>query len=610
MISRVLELLSFSRHPVVASARDYVKRHKLLLEVVRALLSCVRTFLAASRDLQEYLWPPIAPNLQAILDARAIGGALSVSDLEMLWDAGKARPRALCLGGVPELEQIKLILERAGAASIVLWPTAETSPGEAPDATGFDLIVVAPVEEQLRIVDQLQRGLSRTQIFLKVGEDLLRRGAYVGVTFGRAWSETSVSRASRSLREKLDNQERLKIVLLNDVGFQYGAGIALKRQAASFLLKGWDVSVVAWSPGPKVGQPPITGVRDLGNWHGIHGLRNVHERNGWRQDQITAEVGSKILSLDPDVVLVGNIHGAGWPIGLLSYLRERGRHVVAYMHDCYWVTGRCAYSGPCTKFRTGCDASCPTPDEHPRLAPEKIAQAWKERANLFAGPAAIPLIANSHWTFDIASQRFGSAARTGVVHLGVDHELFSPIAKTTARRLLDLPQEKIIVVMGAVDVRDPRKGGALFEFVRESLSQRDDLGLVLFGQSSKRLTSARSFGLVRDERLMPFILSAADIFVGTAKEEAFGQTLLEASACALPVVALDVGGVGDIIEDRHSGILVPLSSSQDLLTAVDRLVADPVLRRTLGQNGRAKVEQHFTLARQADAWVDCLKRLC
>jgi glycosyltransferase involved in cell wall biosynthesis len=116
--------------------------------------------------------------------------------------------------------------------------------------------------------------------------------------------------------------------------------------------------------------------------------------------------------------------------------------------------------------------------------------------------------------------------------------------------------------------------------------------------------------MVRDEGMMALIMNSADIFVSTATAESFGQTLLEASACAVPCVALHVGGVGDVIDHGRTGLLVESHSAAEVVKAVDELIANPELRLDMGKNARAKVEREFTLARQAEAWADCLEKLC
>jgi glycosyltransferase involved in cell wall biosynthesis len=142
------------------------------------------------------------------------------------------------------------------------------------------------------------------------------------------------------------------------------------------------------------------------------------------------------------------------------------------------------------------------------------------------------------------------------------------------------------------------------------LETREDVALILFGRASEGLSPARSFGLVESERLMPFVFNAADLYVTTAIEEAFGQTLLEASACGVPVVAFNVGGINDVVVHEETGLVVDRVAAPDLLAAIERLVGDAGLREKLGRNGRARVESQFTLAHQAAAWDNCLARLC
>ena len=196
-----------------------------------------------------------------------------------------------------------------------------------------------------------------------------------------------------------------------------------------------------------------------------------------------------------------------------------------------------------------------------------------------------------------------------MVHLGLDHDLFAPLPKTDARRLLGLPQDKVIVAIGAREIRDRWKGGPLFHALRQMLLARNDVALVIVGEASERFPSARSFGRVDDERFMPFILNAADLYVSAATEEAFGQMLLEASACAVPVVAYDVGGVKDVVVHQETGVLVGRKTADDLMAGVESLVSDPGLRERLGRNARARVERQFTLTHQADAWIACLEKL-
>jgi glycosyltransferase involved in cell wall biosynthesis len=373
-------------------------------------------------------------------------------------------------------------------------------------------------------------------------------------------------------------------------------------------LKGHEVHLVAWTPG-EAGSSTVTGVSGFAGWQGVHKVGRDHRDKATSDEQLIASALSTIRALEPDVIITGNLHGTGFPLDFARGLKTIDTLVVSYMHDCFWATGRCAYPVACQLYQTGCNETCPTPDEYPKLIPEKIAPAWRAKAAIFEGATGIPLVTNSGWTRDIAMRRYGDRVRVDCVSLAVDHELFAPIPKAVARRLLGLPAEGSFVVMGAVDILNKWKGGSLFRGIHAKLQARGDLSLLLFGESSTLLKAARSFGLVEDERLMPLILNSADVYVGTATEEAFGQTLLEASACGIPVVAFDRGGVSDIVVNEQTGILVKDLSVSELYSAIDRLLADPSLRDRFGQNARKRVETRFTLAKQADAWIEYLKTL-
>ena len=80
----------------------------------------------------------------------------------------------------------------------------------------------------------------------------------------------------------------------------------------------------------------------------------------------------------------------------------------------------------------------------------------------------------------------------------------------------------------------------------------------------------------------------ADIFVLPSLSESFGQVLLEAMACALPVVASRVGGIPETLDDEHGGILIEPANSQAISDAVSRLASDPVLRQKMANYNRWK----------------------
>ncbi len=85
------------------------------------------------------------------------------------------------------------------------------------------------------------------------------------------------------------------------------------------------------------------------------------------------------------------------------------------------------------------------------------------------------------------------------------------------------------------------------------------------------------------------------VLVSSSRRESMPNVVLEAMAHGLPVVATDVGGLSEIVEQGKTGLLVPPSSPAALAKALRQLVGDAERRRALGQAGRARVQEVFSL---------------
>jgi glycosyltransferase involved in cell wall biosynthesis len=107
------------------------------------------------------------------------------------------------------------------------------------------------------------------------------------------------------------------------------------------------------------------------------------------------------------------------------------------------------------------------------------------------------------------------------------------------------------------------------------------------GKARKNLHYVGSTNVV--ERYM----AAADMFCLPSYREGFGQVVIEAAACQLPVVASDIYGLRDSVVDNVTGLLFPIRDQDRMLVLLDQLAKDRSLRDRLGANGRERVMRDF-----------------
>jgi glycosyltransferase involved in cell wall biosynthesis len=136
--------------------------------------------------------------------------------------------------------------------------------------------------------------------------------------------------------------------------------------------------------------------------------------------------------------------------------------------------------------------------------------------------------------------------------------------------------------------------------VLELLDAAEGLNLVVAGDGPLRDRVPFARGFVPHDELQQLYARAA-VIACPSRREGFGVACLEAMAHGRPVVATRVGGLLDLVVDGETGIVVPPRDPAALRSALERLLADPDLRRKLGSAGRDRARMHFSWERVTDA---------
>jgi len=196
---------------------------------------------------------------------------------------------------------------------------------------------------------------------------------------------------------------------------------------------------------------------------------------------------------------------------------------------------------------------------------------------------------------------------------------FAPAAgaRERVRRSWGVPEEAPVV--GVVAGLKPVKNHALLLDAAADLAPRfADLVLVFAGDGPLRAElegRARRLGLQERIRLLGFRSDLGEVYAGfdvvalPSRSEGMPLTVIEAMAAARPVVASAVGGVPEVVVDGETGIVFPAGDREALGRALAGLLADPARRHALGEAGRRRYEERFTLERMAEAYASVYRRV-
>jgi len=216
------------------------------------------------------------------------------------------------------------------------------------------------------------------------------------------------------------------------------------------------------------------------------------------------------------------------------------------------------------------------------------------------------IIANS----DAVGRIFSNNGRIEIIHNGIDLARFDTEIDGEGIRS-EFNVGKGTKLIGTIGHFAPLKGyEELLNAMREVVGNGFDVKLVMVGESiyphsksykEKLLSLADSpelkerviFAGFRED--IPELLASFDVFVLPSRSEGFGRVNLEAMAMGKPVISTNVGGIPEVVADGFSGILVPSGDSKALSHAIIRLLNDSKLRKSMGREGRKRVEEHFTL---------------
>ncbi|QQR86116.1 MAG: glycosyltransferase [Flavobacteriales bacterium] len=242
--------------------------------------------------------------------------------------------------------------------------------------------------------------------------------------------------------------------------------------------------------------------------------------------------------------------------------------------------------------------------------PEKsVLHKWWVRRNLVA---ATWVVSTSEAMADRTRQLVPGPGRLTVVPFGVDTRIYAPFLRKDDGPTLVIGTVKSLAPVYGIDVLikafarlvEHSPGAALrLRIVGDGPSRRE-LEELAVDQGVGRLVEFT--GAVPHSQVLAE-LQRMDVFCALSRQESFGVAVIEASACALPVIVSDAGGLPEVVKDGVTGMVVPRNDHEAAAKAMAQLVASSDLRRQWGTAGRVHVQANYEWAQSVDRMESVLR---
>lgn len=311
----------------------------------------------------------------------------------------------------------------------------------------------------------------------------------------------------------------------------------------------------------------------------------------------------------PDLIHAHNLHGNYFDLRYLTDLSKR-LPVVLTMHDAWLLSGNCAHSFGCDRWKSGC-GQCPDISINPGLQVDSTALNWKRKRKIYKN-SSLYIATPCQWLMDKVNDSILSFGMMEgrVIPNGVALEEFYPIEKKQARSILNLPVDEFVLLFAANGIKnnifkDFSTLQDALRFLSEKISA--PIKVIALGEEGE----SEFFGSItviyiphtHDKRIVSAYYQAADIYLHPARAETFPNTVLEAMACGTPVVATSIGGIPEQVLDGQTGILVPPGSSEEFAWAIFKLLQNPSIMHQMGIQSHWRVKQNFSLEDQAKTYL-------
>ena len=310
-----------------------------------------------------------------------------------------------------------------------------------------------------------------------------------------------------------------------------------------------------------------------------------------------------------DLLHLHNLHG-GWFSPFALPLLSARKPTIWTLHDMHALTGHCAHSRDCERWREGC-GRCPRLESAPPVFYDATDFVHADKKRLYEA-CRLTVAVPSRWLMQIAREGILGSQDIRLIYNGVDPRLFRPRDKRELRRELGVPEGATVLLFSAAGGKSNMwKGGMrYFSPLRKRLENEPGLFFISLGGGREcRSCRERSLPYVHSRETMAKYYALSDLFVYPSLADNCPLGVLESMACGTPVVSFRTGGIPELVEHGKTGYLAEYGSLDDLHNGVMRLLRRDNDRDGMGTAARRTVLERFTEEKMIAAYLRLYEEL-
>jgi len=309
-----------------------------------------------------------------------------------------------------------------------------------------------------------------------------------------------------------------------------------------------------------------------------------------------------------DIVHCHNLHGNYFKLETLVRISQE-KKVVWTLHDMSAITGKCAYTTNPSKWSPGY-YKCHQLASYPPMLWDNTKYMWNKKKYIYTKCGKISVISPSNWLAKIVNNSILSNHAISTIYNGVDPTIFKKIDKSVARKELNLPlNKKIVLFVADGGTKDPRKGWIYTQQAIKAASNIDNLYPICIGNDSN-MQRVQNVGYVRDRKILAKYYSASDVLLFTSTAENCPLVVLEAMSCGLPVISFDVGGVKELVEHKLNGWIAKYKDNGDLISGIYYIFGlENKSLKTMRSINSKKVKEKYSIEKMTDNYIKLYKSL-